>query len=381
MPVKIPIGVDDFREMRREGYTFVDKSFFVRDVIDNASKVLLLPRPRRFGKTLNLSMLRAFLDISASDARTLFDGLSLSREDEHVWRHANRYPVIAMTFKEARSSTWEMTYAVVRDRIEEMFATHRAALEGGKLGPREEAVFRRILGGSATPVDYAFSLLHLSRALHAHHGEQAVILIDEYDAPIHAAYLGGYLPAALDFFRIFLGAGLEENPHFRKGVVTGILRVARENTFSGLNNLAVYSVLSHDFRTAFGFTEAEVKALLDQADFAESLDVARRWYNGYLFGGEVIYNPWSVLNFLSYRRRSTGCPSPTWRSDRYTCRRSATGCNGRCSGAASRCNRSSMRSSRGTPLAWRHTSPRSRSRCSPTTTPPGRLPSGSTTGS
>lgn len=194
-----------------------------------------------------------------------------------------------------------MTYLLLRDRIRAMFVEHREVLDGGKLGLLEEGIFRRMLDGSAEPVDYVLSLQSLTSALHAHHGTPPVILIDECDAPIHAAYAGGYLPQALDFLRIFLGAGLKGNPHFHKGVVTGVLRVARENIFSGLNNLSVYSILSHDFRTAFGFSEPEVRGLLDMAGRAESLEIARRWYNGYQFGGEVVYNPWSVLSFLSHR--------------------------------------------------------------------------------
>lgn len=308
MAPKLPIGIDIFRELRSAGYTYVDKSLFVRDVVDHDAKVILLPRPRRFGKTLNLSMLRCFFDRTADDARALFDGLALMGEDEHVWSHANRYPVIEITFKEARASTWEMTFGIVRDRIVDLFREHRAALESGKLDPVEERFCRQILEGSASNTDFALSLLHLSAALHAHHGEEVMILVDEYDAPIHAGYSGGYLAEAVDFFRVFLGAGLKGNPHLRKGVLTGILRVARENIFSGLNNLSVHTLLSPKFRASFGFTEPEVKGLLERTGYADSLEIARAWYNGYLFGGEVVYNPWSVLNFVEH----DGRPAPYW---------------------------------------------------------------------
>lgn len=305
---KIPIGIDNFRRLRSEGFTYVDKSLFVRDVIDDGALVILLPRPRRFGKTLNLSMLRWFFDRSASDARALFDGLALAGEGDEVWRHANRYPVIEITFKEAKATTWEMTWSIARDRIVELFDQHREVLEGGRLTPVREAFFRRILDRSASAADFALSLLHLSAALHEHHGEEVMILIDEYDAPIHAAYVGGYLTEAVDFFRILLGAALKGNEHLRKGVLTGILRVARENIFSGLNHLSVHTLLSETFRTSFGFTEPEVQALLQRSGYGDSLDLVRSWYNGYLFGGEVIYNPWSVLSFVARR----GIAAPYW---------------------------------------------------------------------
>jgi Predicted AAA-ATPase/PD-(D/E)XK nuclease superfamily len=295
---KIPLGINDFRELRREAYTYVDKSLFVRDIVEDGAGALLLPRPRRFGKTLNLSMLRCFFDRAASDARELFDGLALAREGDEVWRHANRYPVIAITFKDAKAGTWEDTWEVARKNIIALFEEHRTALDSRTQAPAKGAIFGRILDESGSLVDFGLSLLHLSAALHEHHGERVVILIDEYDTPIHAAYLGGYLPQALDFFRLLLGAALKDNPHLHKGVVTGILRVARENIFSGLNNLDCHSLLSRRFRAAFGFTDPEVKDLLERTGYPESADQVRSWYNGYIFGGEVVYNPWSVLSFI-----------------------------------------------------------------------------------
>ncbi len=308
MTPKIPIGIDSFRRLRSEGFTYVDKSLFVRDVLDDSAAVILLPRPRRFGKTLNLSMLGCFFDRTASDARTLFDGLALMGEDEHVWSHANRYPVIQISFKEAKSTTWDTTFGIVRNTLADLFREHRGVLEGGTLDAPQEKSFLRVLDGSASLAELALSLLHLSAALHARHGEEVMILVDEYDAPIHAAYLGGYLAEALDFFRILLGAAFKGNPHLRKGVLTGILRVARENIFSGLNSLDVCSLLSPQFRTAFGFTEPEVRDLLDRTGYPDALATARSWYNGYVFGGEVIYNPWSVLSFI----RRGGEPGPYW---------------------------------------------------------------------
>ena len=295
---RIPLGVDDFRKLRKEGFVYVDKSLFVREVVENSAQVVLLPRPRRFGKTLNLSMVRCFFDRRGGDAAELFAGLALTREGEAVWGHANRYPVIALTFKEARAATWETTFSMLRQAVEKVFAEHREAIDGSGLSPAEAGRFRRILEGTGDFADFATSLLLLSTALRGRYGEDVVLLIDEYDAPIHAAHAGGYLSQALDFFRIFLGSALKDNPALHKGVVTGILRVARENVFSGLNNLDVCTLLNPRFRDAFGFTESEVRGLFEGAGLGEKLDLARAWYNGYLFGGEVIYNPWSVLSFV-----------------------------------------------------------------------------------
>ncbi len=299
MPPRIPIGIDDFRRLREAGLEYVDKSALIRDLIERSGvEVVLFPRPRRFGKTLNLSMLRCWFEKRDEDLSHLFEGLSIWQAGPSFRAHFQRYPVIHFNFKGSKGASFEHARSAIYEKIIDLYAEHRAVLDGGRLSELEQQRYRQILDRTATPTLYERALLDLSSYLHTHHGEKAVILIDEYDEPIHAGHVHHYSAQILDFMRAFLGAGLKSNPHLFRAVMTGILRVAKENLFSGLNNLAVYSLLRHDFHTHFGFTEPEVAALLERCGRTASLPDVRTWYNGYLFGGEVIYNPWSVLCFL-----------------------------------------------------------------------------------
>jgi hypothetical protein len=305
----IPIGVDDFRTLRERGMEYIDKSHLVREVLDKGAQALLLPRPRRFGKTLAMTMLRCFFEKRADDLSPLFADLSIWRAGEPYRDHFQRYPVIFLTLKGIKLETFESAWDVIRKRLAGLFAEHRTLLDSGALLEEEALRYRRVLDGTAELSVYADALLDLSTYLHRVHGEKVVVLIDEYDAPIHAGVAGGYLREVLDFFRLFLTQGLKGNPHLFKAVLTGILRVAKESIFSGLNNLAVYTLLRPDFATCFGFTELEVAALLDRAGRRERMDAVRAWYNGYVFGGEIIYNPWSILNYVDGPELE---PRPFW---------------------------------------------------------------------
>jgi hypothetical protein len=271
--------------------------------------VLLLPRPRRFGKTLNLSMLRAFFEKREEDLSHLFADLSILRAGEAYRAHLQRHPVIFLTFKGVKAETWEHAWAAIRRKIDTLFDEHRGLLEGGHLSEREARDFRAVLDGTAGRATYETALLDLSRALYRRHGEEVVILIDEYDEPIHAGWVSGYASDAIAFFRAFLTEGLKGNPHLFKAVLTGVLRIAKESIFSGLNNLAAYTLLHPDFATSFGFTGPEVEALLDRAGRRERLSTVRSWYNGYVFGGTVVYNPWSILNYIDSPEPE---PRPFW---------------------------------------------------------------------
>jgi hypothetical protein len=299
MPVRLPIGYDDFRMLREEGLEYVDKSDMIRELIERpGGQVVLLPRPRRFGKTLNLSMLRCWFEKTGEDLSHLFSDLSIWRAGEEVRAHFQRYPVISLSFKETKLDGFERTLEAIRKKIQALYGQHAYLVDIGRLHPWQRADFQAILDGTASRAVLDRALLDLSACLHAHHGQRVIILIDEYDEPIHAGYLHGYSKEILDFMRAFLGAGLKGNPHLQRAVMTGILRVAKENMFSGLNNLSVYSLLRPEHCRSFGFTETEVAALAERCHRSARLDEIRAWYNGYLFGGEVIYNPWSVLCFL-----------------------------------------------------------------------------------
>jgi hypothetical protein len=310
MPLHVPIGIDDFRLLREQGLVYIDKSQLICELLDRPGvQVVLLPRPRRFGKSLNLSMLRCFFERSSQDLSHLFEDLAVWRADPGYRAHFQRYPVIHLTFKGVKAERFEDAWAAIREIITRLFDAHRGVLDAGALSDTEAQAYRQILDRSAPRVLYQHALLDLSRYLHRHHGEPVVILIDEYDEPIHAGHVHGYAREIIDFFRTFLTEALKGNPHLYRAVLTGILRIARESIFSGLNNLAVCTLLRHEFATCFGFTEAEVEDLLTRAGRLEQLPIVQRWYNGYVFGGEVIYNPWSVLNFVA---DAQGRPRPHW---------------------------------------------------------------------
>jgi hypothetical protein len=312
MALPIPIGIDDFRKLRESRLELVDKSDMIRQIIDRAgAEVVLLPRPRRFGKTLNLSMLRYWFEKREEDLSHLFEGLSIWQAGEAYRAHFRRYPVIHISLKETKHDRFDRALAAIQLKLQALFDEHNYLLHSDRLSERELRDFRAVLEGTAPAVLCERALHDLSAYLHAHHGEKAVILIDEYDEPIHAGHVHGYSVQILDFMRAFLGAALKSNTHLFKAVVTGILRVARESLFSGLNNLDVYTLLARPFNTAFGFTEAEVTALLDKYGRSDALGEVRTWYNGYVFGGEVVYNPWSFCNFL---HREEPWPQAYWLS-------------------------------------------------------------------
>lgn len=303
MSLKLPLGLDDFRQVRELGLTYVDKTHLVRELLDMpGAQVVLLPRPRRFGKSLNLSMLRCFFERRDEDLAGLFDGLAIAGAGAAYQAHFQRYPVLHLTFKGAKHDTYEACWGSLAKKIEALFREHSHVLGSGRLSDVEARDFNAVLDGSAGRTLYERALLDLSSYLHRVHGEPVVILIDEYDEPIHAGHVHGYGEAILGFCRAFLTEGLKGNPYLFRAVLTGILRVARESIFSGLNNLAVSTLLHESFSTCFGFTETEVLALLEQAGRTGEAEVVRHWYDGYRFGKTTIYNPWSVLNFLHWQQ-------------------------------------------------------------------------------
>jgi hypothetical protein len=297
-PPGIPIGLSDFRKLREPGVHYVDKTEFVAGVLASRDEVLLFPRPRRFGKTVNLSTLRCFVEKSGEDLRPLFAGLAIEQRPE-AWEHFQRYPVIFMTFKDVKAATFELAFSAIRREIARAYEAHRYLLQGEALSEEQRQAFLQILGNEGDETLYWSALRSLSAHLHRHHGEQVAILIDEYDTAIHAGFSAGYYDSIVQFFRNFLSGGLKDNPHLWKGVLTGILRIAKESIFSGLNNLSIFSMLRPAFATSFGFTPDEVARLAHAVGRSDALPEIARWYNGYRFADQVIYNPWSVLNFLA----------------------------------------------------------------------------------
>jgi hypothetical protein len=306
--IRLPIGISDFRELREGGFYYVDKTSFIEDVLDESAKVLLIPRPRRFGKTLNLTMLRWFFEKRDDDVRSLFDGLAIS-SSEGAKAHFQRHPVIFATFKDVKPTSWDECMAGMANVLAKTYEEHRYLLDGGHLDLDHARIFAAILERRASKSELVISLELLSRLLARHHRERVIILIDEYDSPIHAGYTHRYYDEVVAFFRDFLSGGLKDNSHLFKGVLTGILRVARESLFSGLNNIRIYSILHRRFATAFGFTEPEVRTLAETCGRLEAVEGIRGFYNGYLFGEHAIYNPWSVLSFFD---QEDGVFRPYW---------------------------------------------------------------------
>lgn len=309
VPPRLPLGISEFRRIRQEGLAYVDKTPFLIDLIDEPSPVVLLPRPRRFGKTLGLSLLRTYLERSPEDRWPLFEGLAIAAASPAYRQHFQRYPTIALTFKDVKARQWSDCRDAMALILAEVYGEHRYLLEGDALTPEDRAIFAAIAESRANNAQLWASLRNLSTWLARHHGEQVLILIDEYDTPIHAGYVAGYYDEAVEFFRNFLSGALKDNASLWKGVLTGILRVAKDSVFTGLNNLEVYTLLRPEYATHFGFTEPEVQALARGRGGPELLETMREWYNGYDFGGHVIYNPWSVLAFL---KSADKAPRPHW---------------------------------------------------------------------
>ncbi len=300
----IPIGIDDFRKLRTHQRYYVDKTSFIRELWDDGAEVLLLPRPRRFGKTLNLSMLRYFFDQQGEDTSLLFEGLSVSH-DASMMAEQGQYPVIYLDFKSLKCLDWNEALWGFRDLLFRTCQTFQPWI------PVDQWVsFETLTDANSPVIRMQSSLLRLCEILHQVLGKPVIVLIDEYDSPVLEAWNHGYYEEMTTFLRGFLGALLKGNPYLKKAVLTGILRVAKESIFSDLNHLDVHSILSPQFSKQFGFTEHEVECILE--DFSiipEKRKELQEWYNGYLFGNELIYNPWSVLEYIKHQPPH---PHPYW---------------------------------------------------------------------
>lgn len=295
----IPIGIDDFRVLREKNFEYVDKTRFITEVLDRAgTKVILVPRPRRFGKTLNLTMLKWYFEKRDENVWHLFEGLHIANAGDAYRQHFQTYPVIHLSFKGTKSDTWDECRQKIASELRRMCETHRETLEVF-LREKHREQFLALANGEADDVANQLSLSFLTQWLHEAHGVRPIVLIDEYDAPIHAGYALGYYDKVVSFFRSFFESGLKDNVHLERAFLTGILRVSKESIFSGFNNPGVYSLLEPEFNTCFGFTEAEVQGLMDKAGLSELMPDVRSFYDGYDFGGVEIYNPWSILEFLA----------------------------------------------------------------------------------
>jgi Predicted AAA-ATPase/PD-(D/E)XK nuclease superfamily len=311
MARSLPIGISDFKEIIEGDYAYVDKTLLIQELLDKRTKVSLIPRLRRFGKTLNLSMLRYFFEKSKQDRSYLFHSLKIWKETAYQG-FQGKFPVIFLTLKDIKHSTWEDTLQSFRTVIANEFERHNYLLEGDSLTTSEKDLFhllRNPLTEEANQTLYESSLLHLMKWLHSYHKQRVVLLIDEYDTPAHAAFLGGYYNSLISFLRNWLSSALKDNPYLELGVLTGILRIAKESIFSGLNNIITFTILDETFQDKFGLLENEVKELLEENHLSDQLEEMRQWYNGYRIGTCTgIYNPWSILSCIAKK----GSLAPYW---------------------------------------------------------------------
>ncbi len=295
---KLNLGHSDFKDIIENNNYFVDKTLFIEEVLKAEKTVLLLPRPRRFGKTLNLSMLRYFFDKKEPKNKDLFKDLKIWQTGEGIKKHCCKYPVIYLTFKDAKKDTWKSCYEFIISEIVNLYSTHDYLLEGNILKNHEKEIFQNILIKKASETEFEISLKQLSEYLERYHNEKVVVLIDEYDTPIQASH-NKFYKYAISFMRSLLSGALKDNTSLYKGIITGILRVSKESIFTGLNNISVYSILDEEFSDKFGFTEPEVKQIIKDFNIKTEYSEIKKWYDGYKFGELTkIYNPWSILNFV-----------------------------------------------------------------------------------
>lgn len=295
---KIQVGTSDFKELIEGNNYFVDKSLLIKEFIENGAKIILTPRPRRFGKTLNLSMLKYFFDIrTKEETKDLFKGLKIEKEKE-IMKLQGEYPVIFITFKNQKHISFENFEDGIKVLLSNLYKEHEYLLDSDKLTEFDKNDFKEIISRKASIGNVSEAISSLMGYMNKHYGRKVMLFIDEYDVPIQEGYLRGYYNEMIALIRNLLTAALKDNPYAEKSLITGILRVAKESIFSGLNNLKVYSILSFKFSDKFGFTEEEMKELIEYYNLKDSTEGIKNWYNGYIFGGKVIYNPWSVLNYI-----------------------------------------------------------------------------------
>ncbi|MBR1758412.1 MAG: AAA family ATPase [Lachnospiraceae bacterium] len=294
----LPIGISDFRNAVTN-YYYVDKTLLIKDFLDRKVQVSLFTRPRRFGKTLNMDMLRVFFECSEEDTSQYFTDKAIWSAGEIYREYQGKYPVIYLSFKDVKYGSWENALRNISALLSMEFDRHHYLLDSPLCSEAEKKYFEKVVHREATEVDLADSLKMLSKMLASHHGIPAMIMIDEYDTPIQEGFLTGYYDQIIEFVRNLFSGGFKDNPHLAFGFLTGILRVAKESIFSGMNNLKVYSITDNLYSEYFGFTKEEVKEMLSYYGVAKKLDEVCSWYDGYLFGDHKIFNPWSVVNYIA----------------------------------------------------------------------------------
>lgn len=294
----LPIGVSDFKSATTN-YYYVDKTLLIRDFLNAIPMVSLFTRPRRFGKTLNMDMLRVFFEKTPEDTSIYFKDKYIWQCGDYYTKHQGQYPVIFLSFKDVKCSSWQETFQKISKLISLEFMRHNELESSSVLSSYEKEQYHRFASENINEVDCQMGLQLLSLLLHKHYDKECVIIIDEYDTPIQQDHLCDFYNEIVDFMRNFFSGGLKDNPHLAFGFLTGILRVAKESIFSGMNNLKTNSILDNNYSSYFGFTNEEVREMLAYYDYEDKYQEICEWYDGYRFGNSEIFNPWSVINYIS----------------------------------------------------------------------------------
>ena len=295
--IPLPVGVENFEDLIQTGYYFVDKTLFIRELIDMKGKVNLFTRPRRFGKTLNMSMLRYFFEMGKADNAELFQGMKIMDAGEEYLAHMGKYPVISISLKSMKQPAYDDAFYCLQEELAREFKRHDELLPGL---PYEEdrKKYLRFIGRKAEPKEYLDSLKFLSECLFQCYGRKSVILIDEYDVPLENAYFSGFYDKMVSVIRALFESALKTNDNLEFAVITGCLRISKESIFTGLNNLKIMSITSRTYAEHFGFTPEEVEQILRDYGLEDNLKIVKQWYDGYRFGESEVYNPWSVINYV-----------------------------------------------------------------------------------
>lgn len=303
----LPIGISDYVRAQAD-YYYVDKTMLIKEFLDQKPLVSLFTRPRRFGKTLNMDMLRVFFEISEENTSKYFEDKAIWQCGEEYRNQQGQYPVVFLTFKDVKFDSWKATLDKIRDLLQEEFGRHQELATSERIAEYEKTYFAKIINGDASEVDLTASLAKLSQMLTKHYGKAPIIIIDEYDTPIQEGYSKDFYDEIIGFMRNFFSGAFKDNKNLTYGFLTGILRIAQESIFSGLNNLTVNSVMDEEYDQFFGFTVSEVREMLKYYGVLDKEEELKDWYDGYLFGSTEIYNPWSVINYIS-----RGCiPQAYW---------------------------------------------------------------------
>lgn len=315
----LAVGIENYKEIVEKSYYYVDKTLLIRELLDNGGKVYLFTRPRRFGKTLGLSMIKTFFeqeigaDGAPVDNSRYFDGMAIMNAGDAYTRHLGSYPVISLSLKSGKQPDFRMAYECLVEQIAIEYKRHAYILDAHDILLEDKEKYRAIMGRSAQDSDYVTALAFLAECLKKYHGRNVVVLLDEYDVPLENAYFRGFYDQMTDFIRSLFESVLKTNDNLEFAVVTGCLRVGRESIFTGLNNLEINSVLNDNFAEYFGFTQAEVETMLASYAVSEKREEIRHWYDGYLFGQTEVYNPWSVTNYVKTAvTNEVAYPRPYW---------------------------------------------------------------------